>query len=102
PRVGATDTGAGAPRTATANPQCGSTTSEADTLMHAADARTAGNVDGAGTTVGILSDSYNTAPGAATTAATDISTGDLPGPANPCGYPTPVVVQSESSGVGGE
>ncbi len=102
PRVGAADTGTGAPRTATANAQCGSTTSEADTLMHAADARAAGNVDGAGTTVGILSDSYNTASAPPTNAATDISTGDLPGAANPCGYPTPVTVQSESSGVGGQ
>ncbi|MDQ1458722.1 MAG: hypothetical protein QOI08_206, partial [Actinomycetota bacterium] len=107
PRVGAVGTtasvaaSAAPPQTATANPQCGSTTSEADTLMHAADARAAGNVDGAGTTVGILSDSYDTASGAATTAANDVASGDLPGPANPCGYPTPVTVQSESTGAGG-
>ncbi|MDQ1383601.1 MAG: hypothetical protein QOG65_980 [Actinomycetota bacterium] len=107
PRVGspgttASDAVPGAvPQTATANAQCGSTTSEADTLMHAADARAAGNVDGAGTTVGILSDSYDSASGAATSASNDVASGDLPGPANPCGYPTPVTVQSESVGAGG-
>ncbi|MDQ1476255.1 MAG: hypothetical protein QOE62_1484, partial [Actinomycetota bacterium] len=107
PRVGTVGTTASTaptgapPQTATANPQCGSTTSEGDTLMHAADARAAGNVDGAGTTVGILSDSYDIASGAPTNAATDVASGDLPGAANPCGYPTPVTVQSESAGAGG-
>jgi len=49
---------------------------------------------GQGVTVGILSDSYNTAPNSVTTihAARDIKTGDLPGPGNPKGNTTPIVV----------
>ena len=51
---------------------------------------------GAGITVGALSDSFNTANNGATkpttTAATDVTNGDLPGPGNPNGYTTPVYV----------
>lgn len=48
-------------------------------------------IDGAGITVGVMSDSYdtNTAPNSA---AADIATGDLPGAGNPFGNTEPVVV----------
>ncbi|WP_395701486.1 S8 family serine peptidase [Aquabacterium sp.] len=55
--------------------------------------------DGTGITVGVLSDSYNTARyivGTTTTLtvreAQDIASGDLPGPGNPAGNTTPVTV----------
>lgn len=44
--------------------------------------------DGTGITVGAMSDSYNNSGGA----ATDVTTGDLPGAGNPVGNTTPVVV----------
>jgi hypothetical protein len=77
---------------------CHPTISEDNTLMHVAAARAQNEVDGSGQTIGVLSDSFNTDTGAPTRAAHDISTGDLPGPANPCGYTTPVKVQSDYSG----
>lgn len=46
---------------------------------------------GAGITVGVMSDSYNRSTNPIT-AATDVSTGDLPGVGNPAGNTTPVVV----------
>jgi hypothetical protein len=79
---------------------CTPTISEGDSLMHVATARATHNVDGAGQTIGLLSDSFDTAVSAPTHAATDIATGDLPGPGNPCGYTTPVTVQSDYSGGG--
>ncbi len=68
------------------------------------EARKAFGVDGAGVTVGILSDSYNrateTADGGgpiATTASQDVSNGDLPGIGNTCtGQATPVGVLDDS------
>ena len=53
---------------------------------------------GAGQTIGILSDSYDTDTTAPTTAAQDVANGELPGAANPCGYATPVTVQADSPG----
>ena len=57
------------------------------------------NLDGTGISIGVLSDSYNTAStfvvgGAPLTirAADDIASCDLPGPGNPCGNTQPVVV----------
>jgi hypothetical protein len=47
---------------------------------------------GAGVTVGVMSDSYDTNPSASTRAAVDVTTGDLPGPTNPNGNTQPVVV----------
>ncbi len=55
--------------------------------------------DGTGITIGVLSDSYNTARNIVNTStpltvreAQDIASGDLPGPGNPAGNTTPVVV----------
>jgi len=52
---------------------------------------------GQGITIAALSDSYDTAPNSATKihAAQDIESGDLPGPGNPKGDTTPVVVLDE-------
>jgi hypothetical protein len=71
-------------------------TSEADTQLGAASARSTYGVNGAGIKVGVISDSYNRLNGA----AADIADGELPGPGNPCGFTTPVEVQSEYSGTG--
>jgi hypothetical protein len=73
----------------------GSQVSEGDTQLRAAIARADLNLDGAGVKVGILSDSFSTATLPATTAAQDVTAGDLPGPANPCGRTTPVSVVKE-------
>src|SRR5262249_28318468 len=50
---------------------CAPTISEGDSLMNVATARAARAVDGSGETVGILSDSFDTATGAPTHAAND-------------------------------
>jgi hypothetical protein len=65
--------------------------SEGDTQLKADLARTHYAVDGSGVTVGILSDSFNRLGGA----AGDVLAKELPGALNPCGYLTPVQVQSE-------
>ncbi len=70
----------------------GSVVSEGDTQLNAAKARAGFAVDGAGVTVGILSDSFDQDPGAATGAAGDVASGDLPGSGSPCGFSTPVGV----------
>ena len=75
---------------------CGSVESEGDTQLAAAEARADFGVDGHGVVVGILSDSFDTDPTAATRAATDIASGDLPGVANPCGYTDPFSVLDDS------
>ena len=69
----------------------GSTVSEGDAVMKADQARATYGVDGAGVTVGVISDSFAsiTEP---TSEADDVRTGDLPGPGNPCGRETPVNV----------
>jgi hypothetical protein len=72
----------------------GSFVSEGDTQLNVANGRTDHGVDGSGVTVGILSDSYNSLGGA----PTDVSNGELPGAANPCGKTDPVVVQADHSG----
>ena len=48
--------------------------------------------NGAGVTVGVMSDSYDTNPSASTRAAVDVTTGDLPGTTNPNGNTQPVVI----------
>ncbi|HYU60172.1 MAG TPA: S8 family serine peptidase [Solirubrobacterales bacterium] len=80
----------------TAAAECGSVNSEGDTQLKAVQARSQLGVDGSGIEVGALSDSYNKDATADTTAAQDISTGDLPGPGNPCGWPSPVDVLDDS------
>ena len=74
----------------------GKATSQGVATIHA-DKLNALGFKGQGITVGILSDSYNTAPNSATTihAAQDIKSGDLPGPGNPHGDTKPVVVVNE-------
>ena len=47
---------------------------------------------GAGISVGVMSDSYDTNPTASTRASVDVATGDLPGPGNPNGNTQPVVI----------
>ena len=69
--------------------------SEGDTQMQAGAARQTFGIDGTGQTVGILSDSFDVSQSAATRAVTDVSTSDLPGTGNPCGYTTPVNVLAE-------
>ncbi len=73
----------------------GATTSQGDAAMRADIARSTFGVDGSGVTIGILSDSYDIGPGSA---ASDIASGDLPGPGNPNGFTTPVNVLSDRSG----
>lgn len=78
----------------------GDVVSKGDGQLHAAEARDAEafGVDGAGVTVGILSDSFDQATEAvaggpiATHAEDDVKSGDLPGEENLCGQPTPVGV----------
>jgi hypothetical protein len=73
------------PITQAACPQ-GVVVTEGDRQLEAARARNDFGVDGAGVTVGILSDSFNQWKGAPAGEASDIATGDLPGPGNPCGF----------------
>jgi hypothetical protein len=75
------------------NCEGGSQISEGVGQLKAKVAREAFGLDGAGVTVGVLSDSYDRAEGAATDAAGDVKTGDLPGAASECsGQTTPVNV----------
>ena len=86
----------------------GSVVSEGDGQLHAAEARSEFGVNGSGVTVGILSDSFNTATGAvgggsiATKEADDLSSGDLPGNGNPCGDATPVNVLDDTGSPGAD
>jgi hypothetical protein len=101
PLVGATGTSGTSGTFTPAASGCHPTISEGDTLMRVAAARAAQHVNGAGQTIGALSDSFNVDTLAPTHAPADVASGDLPGPANPCGYKTPVKVQAEST-TGGE
>lgn len=71
----------------------GKATSQGVATIHA-DKLNARGLTGQGMTIGILSDSFNKAPNSVTTdhAAQDIRSGDLPGPGNPFGDTTPIVV----------
>jgi Subtilase family len=64
--------------------------SEGDLQLNARTGRTTYGIAGRGVEVGILSDSFDTAPG--TDAGDDVASGDLPGPGNPCGRTSPVDV----------
>ncbi len=88
--------GASAPLTRAGGPCTGSVVSEADQQLQAAAARAAVGVDGATVPIGVLSDSFDKATGTATRASDDVRRGDLPGPANPCGYRTAVRVVQET------
>ncbi len=81
-----------------AGPACpaGEVVSEGDGQLGAAAARAAFGVDGAGTKVGILSDSFDRDSGAATDAAADVAAGDLPGAAGPCANKAAVGVLDDS------
>ncbi len=70
----------------------GAVVSEGDRQLEAARARNDFGTDGSGVTVGILSDSFNQWEGAPASEPSDVATGDLPGPGNPCGFERPVKV----------
>jgi len=78
----------------------GAARSEGDTQLNAGNARTSFAVDGSGVTVGILSDSFDRALGAATHAPGDVASGDLPGPGSPCGSGSAVNVLDDSDAAG--
>jgi hypothetical protein len=90
------------PVVSTATPCFGAATSEGDLQLNAMKARTEFGVDGSGVTVGVLSDSFNRDATAPTSAAEDVSSGDLPGPGNPCGHTTPVNVLEDLAPGSGE
>ncbi len=83
--------------TPAATPMCDPVVSEGDVQLNALLARTNHNVDGTGTTVGIVSDSYDIAQSAHTRAVDDVTAGALPGPTNPCGHTAPVNVLDDSA-----
>lgn len=76
----------------------GSVISEGVAQINAKAARDEFGLDGEGVTVGVLSDSFNKATGAATDAEEDVETEDLPGLANEClEQKTPVDVLQDIS-----
>ena len=94
----------GSPSTAVATPNCegGSVISQGVAQLNVPAARAAFGLRGAGQTVGVISDSFNSATESAeggpiaTKAATDESTNDLPGPGSGCvGQQVPVRVIAE-------
>ena len=70
----------------------GGVESEADTSHSVVQVREERGVDGTDQKICALSDSYNNDGAAATTAADDIASGDLPGEGNPLGNTTPIDV----------
>jgi hypothetical protein len=80
----------------------GSFRSEGDGQLNAPSARANLGVDGSGVTVGIVSDSFDRRAGAATHAAGDVLSGDLPGPGSPCGSSQPVAVLSDPMSSGSD
>ena len=68
--------------------------SEGDAQLKANAARSQFDVDGSGTKVGVLSDSFNSLGGQ----SSDVVTSNLPGPGNPCGRTTPVQVLQDFGG----
>jgi len=60
------------------SPITGSVTSEGDAEMNADDVRSQFDIDGSGTTIGVISDSYNNSEEVSTTASDDMTSGDLP------------------------
>ncbi|MBV9726425.1 MAG: S8 family serine peptidase [Gammaproteobacteria bacterium] len=77
----------------------GKATSQGVAAVHA-DKLNAIGLRGKGITIGLMSDSFNKNPTASTHAAQDIKSGDLPGPGNPFGDTTPIVVVDEDPAPG--
>lgn len=86
------------PIVAAVTPCFGAATSEGDLQLNAMEARDGFAVDGSGVKVGILSDSFNSFAGAATTESADIASGDLPGPQDPCKHSTATEIVEEGKG----
>lgn len=85
------------PRQTTAAATCPTgLVTEGDMQLRAKEARAAFGVSGAGVTVGVISDSYDQ-DHFITSAAQDTANAELPGPANPCGFMTPVRVLAEGT-----
>jgi subtilisin family serine protease len=101
PYVGSNDRRAAVARQGAQATGCpsGPVISQGDVLLKARQARTTYNLDGAGVTVGVLSDSFNQEQ-AIRSAEQAIAAGELPGQGNPCGYTTPVKVVAE--GISGD
>ncbi|MCU1496641.1 MAG: Alkaline phosphatase [Acidimicrobiales bacterium] len=100
PKVHRTATPAAPARPSAPRATCPSgVVSEGDAQLKAALARSTYSVDGAGISVGVLSDSIK-----ANTSAynADVASGNLPGPGNPCGHTTPVTILSDYSGGGSD
>jgi hypothetical protein len=74
----------------------GDVVSEGDTQLNADQVRDELGLDGSGVEVGALSDSFSREGSAATSAVGDVSSGDLPGTGNPCGFENPVSVLEDS------
>lgn len=75
----------------------GATTSQGTTVLKTDKVNAAG-ILGAGITVGLMSDSYDTSGFTTIRAADDVASGDLPGKRNPNGYKEPVVVAEDFPG----
>ena len=75
-------------------PTSGPAYSYGDIAQESDVARSGFTVNGAGTKVGVISDSYNTVPGNRANVL-DVPTGELPGVSNPSGFTTPVQVLQE-------
>ena len=80
----------------------GVVTAESSVVEHAVEVNTPGvmtpqGIVGRGISVGIVSDSYDTASGVPR-ASTGVASGDLPGPGNPNGYNQPVIVLRDEAG----
>jgi Subtilase family len=94
-----------APLVRTPSGQCdgGASISEGLGQLQVDDARAAFDLRGKGQTIGVLSDSYDVAGGAATDALDDVLSGDLPGPAGTCAdQQLPVDVLAEGSAEGSD
>ena len=87
------------PQTSSTCPN-GTAVSEGDIQLNAALARSNYGIDGTGVQVGVMSDSYDKKTSPVTRASDDVTSGDLPGITNTCGYTTAVNVVQEYSGSG--
>lgn len=78
-------------------PDVGAVTSQGDAAHRADAARDGFGVNGAGIRIGVISDSF----AAASSPASEIAAGDLPGPGNPNGFTTPVQLVGSGDAFGG-